>query len=264
MAFWNRKTEPEAPTNEDGEPKVKCTYCGGDKFHEGPSGGMSTNILCANPDCRHWFNYHGGILPMDDLHRVEPAPEEKAKLADTAQLERDRLFAERMNIGAVDYREHGSIAVLRQRQLQTRWTYPKPEQVDEICGFIMAMTDEIRTLREKVAELTLMVNTPVVVIPASDMLEHRDAGGKLLGHVERYSAYGPGSITDAASYAELNSEFSEFYRGWDSAVDMILRLDTKKWNKLSPEERQQLRGMKKIKEEDDGVQSRQHGRRDIR
>ena len=205
MAFWNRKTEPETPTADEPAP-ITCTYCQGTKFFEGPSGGMSTNILCANPDCRHWFNYHQGILPMDDLHRVEPSDAEKAKLADTAQLERDRLFAERMNIGAVDYREHGSIAVLRQRQLETRWTYPKPEQVDEICGFIMGMTDEIRTLREKVAELTLMVNTPVVVIPderraeLSDMLEHRDAGGNLLGHVERYSAYGPGSITDAATY----------------------------------------------------------------
>jgi len=49
-----------------------CTYCGGTKWYEGPSGGMSTNILCANPECRHWFNYHQAIMPMEDLHRVEP------------------------------------------------------------------------------------------------------------------------------------------------------------------------------------------------
>lgn len=70
---------PEDATSKFGvnaEP-CRCTYCGGTKFHKGPSGGVSTNILCANPDCRHWFNYHQGILPMDDLHRVEPSEAEK-------------------------------------------------------------------------------------------------------------------------------------------------------------------------------------------
>lgn len=54
---------------------IRCTYCGGDKFYEGPSGGTSTNILCANEDCRHWFNSCPGGL--DDLDRVEPTDEEK-------------------------------------------------------------------------------------------------------------------------------------------------------------------------------------------
>lgn len=189
-----KKDEPE-----DNGP----TYCGGDKFFEGPSGGMSTNILCANPDCRHWFNWHAGILPMDDLHRVEPSNEEKASQADAKQLERDREFSERLNIGATSYREHGSIAALRQQQFQVaRWTYPKPEEIDQLCGFIMGMCDEIKTLREKVAELELMARTAVVVAP--DMLEHRGADGTLLGHVRVMEpgrpAYGPGSITDAASY----------------------------------------------------------------
>lgn len=47
-----------------------CTYCGGTAFLKGPSGGLSTNILCANPDCRHWFN--GTPFGIDDLKRVEP------------------------------------------------------------------------------------------------------------------------------------------------------------------------------------------------
>ena len=55
---------------------MKCAYCGGTEFYEGPSGGMSTNVLCANPECRHWFNY--SPLGMDDLNRVEPTDEEKA------------------------------------------------------------------------------------------------------------------------------------------------------------------------------------------
>lgn len=51
---------------------LTCTYCGGTKFYEGPSGGANTNIVCADPDCRHWFNddpVHGLV----DLHKVEPA-----------------------------------------------------------------------------------------------------------------------------------------------------------------------------------------------
>jgi hypothetical protein len=65
---------PENPKEIPPEPPYTgpvCTYCGGTKFYEGPSGGLSTNILCANKDCRHWFNWHCGIIPMDDLNRVE-------------------------------------------------------------------------------------------------------------------------------------------------------------------------------------------------
>jgi len=50
---------------------MKCSYCGGIKFYEGPTGGMSRNLLCANPRCRHWFNYTPVIDRLDDLHRVE-------------------------------------------------------------------------------------------------------------------------------------------------------------------------------------------------
>lgn len=56
---------------------MKCTYCGGIEFYEGPSGGMSTNVLCANSKCRHWFNETLGEL--QDLNRVEPTDEEKAQ-----------------------------------------------------------------------------------------------------------------------------------------------------------------------------------------
>jgi len=57
---------------------IKCTYCGGTEFYEGPSGGLSTNILCANPECRHWFNHSTLADPLEDLHRVEPSDGEKA------------------------------------------------------------------------------------------------------------------------------------------------------------------------------------------
>lgn len=60
--LFKRKPEETTP--------VTCPYCGTKEFYGGPSGGMSTNIMCANPKCEHWFNWHQGIIPMDDLHQV--------------------------------------------------------------------------------------------------------------------------------------------------------------------------------------------------
>jgi len=62
---------------------MKCTYCGGTSFYEGPSGGASVNVLCANQKCRHWFNDSLGEL--EDLHRVEPSDEEKAEAAKASE-----------------------------------------------------------------------------------------------------------------------------------------------------------------------------------
>lgn len=56
-----------------------CPYCKETKFFEGPSGGVSTNVLCANPECRHWFNYQSIFDKLEDLHRVEPSDEEKER-----------------------------------------------------------------------------------------------------------------------------------------------------------------------------------------
>lgn len=55
---------------------MKCTYCKGTDFFEGPSGGMSVNLLCANPECRHWFNLV--LDKLEDLDKIEPSDEEKA------------------------------------------------------------------------------------------------------------------------------------------------------------------------------------------
>lgn len=52
--------------------EVTCTYCGGTGWYEGPQGGMSTNILCANAKCRHWFNWTPIVNQLDDINRVEP------------------------------------------------------------------------------------------------------------------------------------------------------------------------------------------------
>lgn len=60
-------------------PDPVCKYCGGKEFFEGPSGGLSTNILCTNYECRHWFNYSPVLETLEDLHRQEPTKEEKIK-----------------------------------------------------------------------------------------------------------------------------------------------------------------------------------------
>ena len=77
---------------------MKCTYCGGTDFYEGPSGGMSTNVLCANKECRHWFNSTPMTEGLEDLRRVEPSDEEKTATEATAQRELEskpaRLVAE--------------------------------------------------------------------------------------------------------------------------------------------------------------------------
>lgn len=59
---------------------LACGYCQGTQFHEGPSRGMSTHYVCANPKCRHWFNYKPGF-GLEDLHRVEPTQQEKDEAA---------------------------------------------------------------------------------------------------------------------------------------------------------------------------------------
>lgn len=70
---WRRLRAPIPATPEAVEPSpMACTYCGGTSFYEGPSGGASTNVLCAEPSCRHWFNVCPEIGYMDDLHRIEP------------------------------------------------------------------------------------------------------------------------------------------------------------------------------------------------
>ena len=63
---------------------LKCTYCGGTDFFEGPSGGMSTNVMCAK--CRHWFNHTPLLGQLDDLGRVEPTDQERAEKRIKTQL----------------------------------------------------------------------------------------------------------------------------------------------------------------------------------
>ncbi len=42
--------------------KGTCPDCKGVKFLEGPSGGASTNIMCANDKCKSKFNHCPGFF----------------------------------------------------------------------------------------------------------------------------------------------------------------------------------------------------------
>lgn len=68
MLNVNLKTGKTTPVEETDQGKLfaiiasgKCPDCGSTEgFYEGPSGGMSTNIFCANEACKKRFN----ITPM--------------------------------------------------------------------------------------------------------------------------------------------------------------------------------------------------------
>lgn len=61
------RTGKETPVSETDKGKLwliiatnKCPDCHHEGFYDGPSGGLSTNITCANDDCKQRFN----VTPM--------------------------------------------------------------------------------------------------------------------------------------------------------------------------------------------------------
>lgn len=55
---WPRPSEPGDLTEDQAvflRTQCKCPYCHSPIF-EGPSGGLSTNVFCGNPDCNSRFN----------------------------------------------------------------------------------------------------------------------------------------------------------------------------------------------------------------
>jgi hypothetical protein len=72
---WESEEKPNYGGGPTG-PALICTYCGENNWCRGPEGGISSNVCCMNPECRHWFNYTPGYS-FDDLHRQEPTPAER-------------------------------------------------------------------------------------------------------------------------------------------------------------------------------------------
>lgn len=79
---------------------MKCPYCNNTKFYEGPSGGLSTNILCANKDCRHWFNRNTLTGELEDLNRVEDSESDLQRKERENRESRDKYRLDKIEEGA--------------------------------------------------------------------------------------------------------------------------------------------------------------------
>lgn len=116
---------------------MKCSYCGGTEFYEGPSGGMSVNVLCANDNCRHWFNYQQPPINnlMEDLYRIEPSEEEKETEEEQRRRERRGLPFKVYNEG-VDLFYKGGTARDCIQHTEPIWHHTHGSDIYRLAGFI--------------------------------------------------------------------------------------------------------------------------------
>jgi len=56
VAKWRSRYNPTDTLAEHFMKKGCCPDCGSEEMYEGPSGGMCTNVTCANPECGSKFN----------------------------------------------------------------------------------------------------------------------------------------------------------------------------------------------------------------
>lgn len=123
----------------------KCTYCGGTEWYEGPSGGMSVNILCANENCRHWFNHTPMLDELDDLKRVEPTAEEKTAEQAKRRAEADAAREARFEEGRKAFYEGKPMHTLRVDPAYGGYAEPK-DNIDRICGYVEVMAKDVQSL----------------------------------------------------------------------------------------------------------------------
>lgn len=123
------------------EAALKCTYCGGTKFFEGPSGGMSTNILCANEKCRHWFN--ATPFGLDDLNKVEPTADEEARKRAELKAEADAARLVRYNEGRTAFLDGKPAGTVRTSKAYGGYA-EAADNIDGLCGFVDAMAEQMR------------------------------------------------------------------------------------------------------------------------
>lgn len=119
---------------------MKCLYCKGTDFFEGPSGGGSQNVLCANDKCRHWFN----VTPfgLEDLHRVEPSNEEKLAEQHQQEIVEKNATAHFYNEGRSFYQKGDSSLKCLSSPLYGNYAEPH-ENVLRLCGFLDALKEDI-------------------------------------------------------------------------------------------------------------------------
>lgn len=83
-----------ADVSKQEEEKLKksiCPDCNGRSFLEGPSGGGSVNIMCANKDCQARFNISWPFAP----ERLEYG---KMKLGPSSKATEDNIIQDRFEI----------------------------------------------------------------------------------------------------------------------------------------------------------------------
>lgn len=121
---------------------MKCTYCGGTKFYEGPSGGMAVNVLCANPKCRHWFNDMGS-LGFDDLYMVEPTEEEKD--TEKEQQKQSKIEHEKsLHDEGFSYYKTGDAFSLVTSDNYQAGEYIIKDNIFRLSGWLDALHDDIK------------------------------------------------------------------------------------------------------------------------
>jgi len=64
--------ESKLLNTDNGYSGLTCIFCCGCEFLEGPHGGMSVNIKCANPDCDAQFNITPGVPGFNEQVIGEP------------------------------------------------------------------------------------------------------------------------------------------------------------------------------------------------
>lgn len=97
---------------------------------------MSINILCANPTCRHWFNWTAPLGMLDDLHRVEPTDEERVELRKQAVLERRAIHAKPYEEGRGIYKAGLSAWTCMQDQTDNMYNITTQADLFRLVGWL--------------------------------------------------------------------------------------------------------------------------------
>ena len=142
---------------------LTCTYCGGNRFYEGPSGGGSINVLCSNPDCRHWFNDTG--FGLDDLDKIEPTKEERAEQKkDQSGIIQEKIDA-RIEDGKRIYKTGGKPFDCLSREADTRTGTEANSNIEtfqpvvhygdleRLCGYLEAMKEDHQNIAPSLPDL---------------------------------------------------------------------------------------------------------------
>lgn len=119
--------------------------------------------------------YKGPVIEMDDLHRIEPTTGEKEQAQKSTYLED-------ISEGRSAYENGGDLRGFRMAQRADRWTYPRHEHIDQLCGYIEALADQV-------AKLVKVSNTTIVLAELTDeqtatfkeqMKKHREKYGAVI------------------------------------------------------------------------------------